>query len=110
MGSVTFSLMTRSQVLGVLKGTGSTDHDVLVAAREKLLGEVRPLKIFGIWAYVTGALCCLLILTAIFGIPLLFFGWWVRRRAKANIEIIETTFDEYLHSVGGLAGAALAVS
>jgi hypothetical protein len=105
MGSVTFSLMTKPQILGVLKATGSTDRDVLFAAKEELLGQVRPLKIFGIWAYVTGGLCCLLILLAIIGVPLLFFGWWVRRRAKQNIELIEVTFAEYVNSVSGLAAA-----
>ena len=105
MGAVTFSLMTRQQVLGELKATGSTDTDVLYAAKEQLLGQVRPLKVFGIWAYVTGGLATLLILTAIFGIPLLIFGWWVRRRAAQNIEIIETTFAEHVKSLTPLASA-----
>jgi hypothetical protein len=43
---------------------------------------------------------------AIIGIPLLIFGWWVRRRASRNIETIETTFAEYLTSIrGGLSVA-----
>jgi len=36
-------------------------------------------------------------------LPLIVFGWWVRRRAKRNIEAIETTFAEYLASIRGQA-------
>jgi hypothetical protein len=103
MGNVQFSLMTRQEVMGVLKATGSRDSDVLFAAKEQLLGQVKPLKIFGICAYVTGGLSTLLIVFAFIGIPLLFFGWWMRRRARQNIEVIESTFAEYLASVAEVA-------
>jgi hypothetical protein len=78
---------------------GSIDADALAAAKEGLLQPMKFLKFMGIWAYVTGGLATLMILTAIIGIPLLFFGWWVRRRANRNIETIETAFAEYLKSV-----------
>lgn len=107
MTTPSFSLMTRQQVLGVLKSTGSTDADVLAAAKEDLLQPMKFLKFMGIWAYVTGGLATVLILTAIIGVPLLLFGWWVRRRAKRNIETIETTFAEYLESIR--AGLSVAV-
>jgi len=105
MGNITFSLMTRQHVTGVLKATGSRDADVLYAAKEGLLAQVKPLKIFGIWAYVTGGLSTLLIVFAFIGIPLLFFGWWVRRRATQNIDVIESTFAEYVASVSAVQAA-----
>lgn len=100
MATASFSLVSRQQVLGALKATGSKDPDVLFAAKQTLLEPVKPLKFIGIWAYVTGGLATILILTAIIGIPLIFFGWWARRRGRTNIETIESAFSEYLHSVG----------
>ncbi len=97
---VSFSRVTRQQILGELKSTGSADADVLFAAKEALIAPVKPLKIMGIWAYITGGLMTVLILTAFLGIPLIIFGWWVRSRAKQNIETIEATYAEYLASVG----------
>ncbi len=100
MATASFSVVTRQQVLGALKATGSKDPDVLYAAKQELLEPVKPLKFIGLWAYVTGGLTTLLILTAIIGIPLLFFGWWTRRRARTNIETIESAFNEYMNSLG----------
>jgi hypothetical protein len=107
MTTPSFSLMTRQEVLGVLKSTGSTDTDVLTAAKAELIKPMKFLKFMGIWAYVTGALATALILMAIIGIPLLIFGWWVRRRANRNIETIEAAFTEYVQSIR--PGLSLAV-
>lgn len=96
---VSFSRITRQQVIGQLKSTGSTDRDVLFAAKEALLAPVKPLKMIGIWAYVTGGLMTAMILMAFLGIPLIIFGWWVRKRGKENIETIEAAYAEYLKSV-----------
>jgi hypothetical protein len=106
MKTVTFARITRSHVIGTLKATGSNDPDVLFAAKEGLLETVRPLKFMGLWAYVTGGLATLLILLAFIGIPLIIFGWWVRRRAAENIETIEKTFAEHVASLDAGAVAA----
>jgi hypothetical protein len=103
---VRFGRLTPQEVLGSLKSTGSRDPDVLFAAKQALLETVKPLKVMGIWAYITGGLCTVMILLAFIGIPLLFFGWWVRRRATQNIETIESTFTEYLGSIGVAPRAA----
>jgi len=97
---VSFSRVTSQQVLGQLKSTGSTDRDVLFAAKEALIAPVKPLKMMGIWAYVTGGLMTLMILMAFLGIPLMIFGWWVRKRAADNIEVIESTYADYVKSLG----------
>jgi archaellum biogenesis protein FlaJ (TadC family) len=104
--NVRFGRLTPQEVMGTLKSTGSRDPDVLFAAKVTMLETVKPLKIMGIWAYVTGGLCCLLILLAFIGIPLLIFGWWVRKRAKENIETIESTFAEYVRSIGASSRVA----
>ena len=100
---VSFSRVSPQQVVGALKSTGSIDPDVLFAAKEALVAPVKPLKFMGIWAYVTGGLMTLLILTAFIGIPLIVFGWWVRKRGAENIATIETAYSEYLRSVSGSA-------
>ena len=99
MATASFSLVTRQQVLGALKATGSKDPDVLYAAKQALLEPVKPLKFIGRWAYITGGLATLLILAAIIGISLIFFGWWARRRGIGNIATIESAFSEYLNSL-----------
>jgi hypothetical protein len=106
MQNITFSRLTPQQVLGTLKATGSTDPDVLAAAKAQLVQPMKFLKFMGIWAYLTGGLATILILTAVIGIPLLIFGWWVRRRGSDNIQTIETTFSEYLQSIGARVPAA----
>jgi hypothetical protein len=97
---VSFSRITRQQILGQLKSTGSDDPDILFAAKEALVAPVKPLKIIGIWAYITGGLMTLMILTAFLGIPLIIFGWWVRTRGQENLDTIEATYAEYVKSVG----------
>lgn len=96
-----FGLVTRERVLGMLKATGSTDPDVLLAAKEEFSYGYRILKFFGIWGLVTGVLATLLIVLAFIGIPLLIFGWWALRRSKRNVRLIESTFAEYVASVSG---------
>ena len=102
---VSFSRIDRQQVLGQLKSVGSADRDVLYAAKERILETVKPLKIIGMWAYITGGLMTLMILMAFLGIPLIIFGWWVRKRGRQNIEVIESTYAEYMKSIGATAVA-----
>jgi hypothetical protein len=95
-----FSVVTPAQVRGHLKATGSVDSDVLLAARDQLAAPYRPLKWFGIWAIVTGTLCCLLIILAIIGVPLIVFGVWAIRRSRRNAATIENTFNEFVAALG----------
>ena len=98
---VKFNLLTREQVMGALKSTGSKDPDVLLAAKEEFASNYRPIKWFGIWGMVCGVLMTLLIVLAPLGIPLFFLGIWWFKRAKKNSLLIEQTFSDY---VGGLTG------
>jgi len=98
---VKFNLLSREQVMGALKSTGSKDPDVLLAAKEEFASNYRPIKWFGIWGMVCGVLMTMLIVMAPLGIPLFFLGLWWFKRAKKNSAMIEGTFAEY---VGGLTG------
>ena len=98
---VKFNLLSREQVMGALKSTGSKDADVLLAAKEEFASNYRPIKWFGIWGMVCGVLMTMLIVMAPLGIPLFFLGLWWFKRAKKNNVLIEATYAEY---VGNLAG------
>jgi hypothetical protein len=98
---VKFNLLSREQVMGALKSTGSKDPDVLLAAKEEFASNYRPIKWFGIWGMVCGVLMTMLIVMAPLGIPLFFLGVWWFRRAKKNSAMIEGTFSEYVTSLGG---------
>ena len=98
---VKFNLLSREQVMGALKSTGSKDPDVLLAAKEEFASNYRPIKWFGIWGMVCGVLMSLLIVLAPLGIPLFFLGLWWFKRAKKNSVTIETTYSEYVASVTG---------
>jgi len=98
---VKFNLLSREQVMGALKSTGSKDPDVLLAAKEEFASNYRPIKWFGIWAMVCGGLMTALIVMAPLGIPLFFLGIWWFRRAKKNSRMIEETFSEYVGSLTG---------
>ena len=96
---VRFNLVAPEALLGALKATGSTDRDVLFAAKEEFASRYRPLRWFGIWALVSGALMTLLVLTAFLGIPLMGLGWWWLRRARRNAATIEATYAKYTGDV-----------
>jgi hypothetical protein len=98
-----FGLITAQQVTGLLKATGSFDHDVLAAAKDQIASPYRPLKWFGIWGIVVGVLCCLLLVLAFIGVPVFIVGVWALRRAKKNAATIDAAYDEYVASATGRA-------
>ena len=107
---VKFNLLSREQVMGYLKSTGSKDPDVLLAAKEEFASNYRPIKWFGIWAMVCGVLMSLLIVLAPLGIPLFFLGVWWFRRAKKNAIMIEGTYAEYVGTSTGKGPGSLGLS
>jgi hypothetical protein len=60
---------TPQQVVGVLKGTGSSDADVLFAAKEEFGSTFATQRFQGLGLLITGALSCLTIVLAIIGVP-----------------------------------------
>jgi hypothetical protein len=103
---VRFNLVSPTAVIGALKATGSTDRDVLFAAKEEFAARYRPMRWFGIWGLVTGGLMTVLVLTAFLGIPLMVLGWWWLRRARRNITTIETTYATYTGDVAATVPTA----
>ena len=94
--------LDRQMVLGALKATGSSDPDVLYARKEELLAERKGATgQFMAWGLiVVGALGTLMVILAPIGIPSLIYGVWLQRRLSKLKEVAETTFTEYLKSIG----------
>jgi hypothetical protein len=96
-----FSLADTSaqQVVGVLKATGSTDPDVLFAAKEEYGSTFATQRFQGMGLLITGALSCLTILLAVIGVPVAIFGWWLWQKGKRNIALVEGAYANYLASL-----------
>ncbi len=88
--------LDKSQVIGYLKSAGSKDPDVLHTQKTHLLSLAKFPKLVGVYLMVVGALCTALILLAFIGIPLIIFGWWMRRRGVQNLEVVELGWTEYM--------------
>lgn len=88
--------LDKSQVIGYLKSAGSKDPDVLHTQKVHLLSLAKFPKLVGVYLMVVGALCTALILLAFIGIPLIIFGWWMRRRGVKNLEVVELGWTEYV--------------
>jgi hypothetical protein len=109
-----FALLDTQTVTGALRATGSRDLDVLASARAKLEGVPKVHKVLGLALLVVGALMTLSIIGAVVGIPSALAGWWLRRRAVANLATIDAAFIDYTRAVrgderGGLSGITASV-
>ena len=90
-----FLKLDTSQVIGYLKSTGSMDPDMLHTQKATLLSLAKFPKYVGTYLMVVGALCTALILLAFIGIPLIFLGWWMRRRGVKNLETVEAGWSQF---------------
>jgi hypothetical protein len=88
--------LDKPTVIGFFKSANSRDPDVLHAQKSNLLSLARFPKLVGTYLMVMGGLCTVLILTAFIGIPLLFFGWWMRKRGVSNLKVVEAGFAEFV--------------
>jgi hypothetical protein len=92
--------LDKQSALGFLKSIGTRDPDVLHTQRMKLVSAAKFPKLAGTYVMVIGGLCTVMILLAPIGIPLLIFGWWMRRRGVQNLEVVEEAWVEH---AGGVA-------
>jgi hypothetical protein len=91
-----FTKMDKQSVIGVLKGTGSRDADVLHSQKNELLSPPKQLKLLGMLCMGIGAFFTLTVILAIAGIPIAIFGWWCWSFGKKNIAAIESGYAEYV--------------
>lgn len=92
-----FAPIDRQWVIGTLKAVGSTDPDVLYAARAKLRAAVGFTKIAGACLLGSGVLCLFVSTTRWFAGPLLVTGWWLWRRGSNNLAAVEAGYQEFSH-------------
>jgi hypothetical protein len=88
--------LDKSQVIGFLKSSGSRDPDVLHTHKAQILSAAKFPKLVGVYLMVLGGLCTILILLAPIGIPLLGFGYWMRRRGVNNLKAVDAGYAEYV--------------
>jgi hypothetical protein len=105
-----FLKLDKQMVIGELKSVGSRDPDVLHNKKEQILTIAKFPKHAGVYVMVMGAGCTALILLSFIGIPLLFLGWWMRKRGLQNIVAVEEGWNEFMGAaparVVGAANAA----
>ena len=96
-----FTPVDKQWVIGTLKAVGSTDPDVLHAARAKLLSAVGFTRIAGVCLASSGIVTLIVPATRWFAGPLVLAGWWLWRRGATNIAAVEAGYEEFRHSARG---------
>lgn len=96
----------KQQVIGALKSTSSSDPDILFARKEELLAPTRAMKMMGTFPLIMGSFMTLTIIGAVVGIPFIFFGLFVRKRIRINVENAEAALADYTASLQARAQAA----
>jgi hypothetical protein len=91
---------TPQQVIGMLKMTGSTDADVLFAAKEEFGSTFATQRFQGLMLLIVGALSSITIILAIIGVPVAIFGWWMWRKGIRNVATVEAAYSSYLGASG----------
>lgn len=90
---------SRQIVLRALKATGSTDPDVLFAAKREFGTPFARQKVGGLALYVIGALLTIRIPFAPVGVAIGLFGLWLWRRGRQGLATIDAAHDEYLRAI-----------
>lgn len=93
-------------VIGTLKAVNSKDPDVLYASVSTVELQAKWFTIMTWAVTIVGALTCLTIIGAIFGIPMILLSWWGRKKIKKQKALIQQTYDEFLRTNGVAAVAA----
>jgi hypothetical protein len=81
-----------------LNAIGSTDPDVLYAAKTELGRAFVHQKIGGVVVAITGVLLSLTMVLAPVGIPVIAAGVWCWRRGIHNLEVVEAAHQAFLNA------------
>lgn len=92
-----------------LKAIGSTDPDILYAAKTELGRAFVHQKIGGIVVAISGVMMSLTMFLAPVGIPVIAAGVWCWRRGIQNLEVVETAHRAFLSAMRrrGQSGAPM---
>lgn len=88
----------KEEALGILK-LAEGDRNRLEAGKRALLIASQFPKWGGTILMIGGVIATITVVMAIFGIPMFFFGWWIRRRGVRSIAAVEATYTELATSV-----------
>lgn len=90
---------TAQEVVRRLRATGSSDLDVLYAARQELSGPFDRQRMICLWIIVAGSVVCCTVVLAPIGIPTVLFGVRHRRRSAVNLAVIESAHAAYIDAL-----------
>lgn len=96
-------------VIRRLRATGSSDPDVLYAAKQELSAPFDRHRIVCLWIIIAGTLVCCTVVLAPFGVPAVLYGVRRRRRTRENLVTIATAHAEYVAALESAEGNRAAV-
>ncbi|MGH7649088.1 MAG: hypothetical protein ACREND_13310 [Gemmatimonadaceae bacterium] len=82
-----------------LRATGSSDPDVLYAAKQELSAPFDRHRVVCLWIIIAGTLVCCTVLLVPLGVPTVLFGVRDRRRSAMNLAVIELAHAGYVESL-----------
>jgi hypothetical protein len=89
--------ITRDEVIASLRSTGSSDPDVLAAAKEEMAATVAPLRRMAVVWLLLGFLALATRPGIFVAAPLVGAGVWSGIRALRNGRAIDQGYAEYTH-------------
>lgn len=89
--------ITREQVIASLESTGSSDPEVLAAAKEILAEGIAPLRVMAI-AWIVSGFGVTFTLGLVPGAPFVAVGVWIWFRAARNWRNIEAGYAEFVRA------------
>lgn len=94
-----FITIDKRAVIGALKATGSTDLDVLYAARAKLAGAAAVPRWLGIGLALAAIPAGWTRIGWFGAATMLALGWWFLRRGVENVRMVELGYAEHIATV-----------
>jgi len=82
-----------------LKATGSTDPDVLYAARQELAAPYERHRVVCLMIIIVGGIVCLTVVLAPIGVPAVLYGVRHHRRSRENLATIEAAHGAYVSAL-----------